>query len=260
MLSNEQKSHYDAFGFLVLPGLFSRAEAEVIKRESEEIYEECFGGKPSDATERMSLQPFFERRPFMAGLADDDRIYAIGEDLLGPDFVLDGTEGNFHVGDTAWHGGEGKPITVRTTKITFYLDRLDKASGCLRFIPGSHLPEFGDQLKILNRQYDDPSQLPFGLREVDLPCIAIETEPGDVVVFMENTYHGAFGGHPGRQQHAISFFENPRTDDQVAWVTDMYERARFSFRPSESYLNSDRPRIRRMVSRLVDLGFQALPY
>ena len=44
----------------------------------------------------------------MASLMSDDRIYGIGEDLLGPDFVLDGTEGHQHVGDTHWHGGRTK--------------------------------------------------------------------------------------------------------------------------------------------------------
>ena len=78
MLTEEQKLHFDAFGFLVLPGLFTRDEVGIMKRESEEIYEEVFGGKPAEAKQRMALQPFFERRPFMVGLADDDRIYAIG--------------------------------------------------------------------------------------------------------------------------------------------------------------------------------------
>jgi hypothetical protein len=260
MLTAEQKEFYYSFGFLVLRQLFTDDEAATMKRESEEIYAELFGGKPSDATERMPLQPFFERRPFLAALPDDDRIYSIGEDLLGPDFALDGTEGNFHVGDTAWHGGRGEPITVRTTKIAFYLEPVTKETGCLRFIPGSHLPEFGEKLKVLERQHDDPTDQPFGLGGAELPSVAIDSQPGDVVVFMENTYHGAFGGSPGRQQHAISFFENPKTKDQEAWVRDLYGRARFSFRPSESYINSDRPRIRRIVSKLLEMGFDSLPY
>ncbi len=260
MLTEPQKHHFDTFGFLVLPGLLTRGEVDIIKRESGEIYEQVFGGNPSEATERMALQPFFERRPFMAALVDDDRIYAIGEDLLGPDFVLDGTEGNFHVGDTRWHGGNGAPLTVRSTKIAFYVEALTKDTGCLRFIPGSHHPEYGKHLEVIKRQFDDPSTKPFGVSGPDMHCVAIETQPGDVVVFMENTFHAAFGGQPGRQQHAISFIENPRTPEQIAWTRAFYDRARYSFHPSESYINSDRPRIRRMVARLIELGFEALPY
>jgi len=260
MLSQEQNKHFETFGFVVLRNVFTLEEAEIMKRESEDIYAEVWGGRPADATERMALQPFFERRPFLAGLAADDRIYEIGEDLLGPDFVLDGTEGNFHVGDTKWHGGEGKPITVRSVKIAFYLEPLTKDSGCLRFIPGSHLAEFGGKLKANQLTDDDPVEKHFELAAAALPSVPIESDPGDIVLFMENTYHGAFGGHAGRQQHAISFFENPRTDEQVEWVKEMYGQTRFSFRPSESYINSDQPRIRRMVSRLLDLGFDSLPF
>ena len=260
MLSQEQNKHFETFGFLVLRKVFTPREAEIMKRESEDIYAEVWGGRPADALGRMALQPFFERRPFLAGLAADDRIYEIGEDLLGPDFVLDGTEGNFHVGDTKWHGGEGKPISVRSVKIAFYLEPLTRDSGCLRFIPGSHLVEFGAKLKVNQDQGDDPVEKNFALAANALPSVPIESNPGDIVLFMENTYHGAFGGQPGRQQHAISFFENPRTDAQVEWVKKMYRQTRFSFRPSESYINSDQPRIRRMVSRLVDLGFDSLPF
>jgi len=32
--------------------------------------------------------------------------------------------------------------------------------------------------------------------------------------------------------------------------------AKYSYRPSRSYINGDRPRIRRMVSQLVEWGFE----
>ena len=80
MLSEGQKQFFDAFGYLILRGVFTAEEMATIKRESDEIFHEGLGVKlPSG---RAALQPFFERRPFMAGLPADDRIYSIGEDLL----------------------------------------------------------------------------------------------------------------------------------------------------------------------------------
>ena len=102
MLSEDERLFFSAFGYLVLRGVFTAEEIATIKRESDEIFREGLGVKL--ATGRAALQPFFERRPFMAGLAADDRIYSIGEDLLGPEFFLIGTEGNLHAGDTLWHG------------------------------------------------------------------------------------------------------------------------------------------------------------
>lgn len=258
MLTVEQINHFHTFGFLVLPKLLTADEVATIKREADEILSDARDGRPFDPSQRQAVQPFFERRPFLAGLADDDRIYGLGEDILGPDFVLDGTEGNLHVGDTPWHGSRGQYSKVLEIKIAFYVDFLTRDTGCLRVVPGSHHDSEPDPYAILRPVHDDPDFRPFGLDPTEIPCVAIETEPGDVVVFTEDILHAAFGGATGRHQHAISFFRNPTTDEQVAYVRGMYERCRFSFHPSESYINSDRPRIRRMVSRLVEWGFDAV--
>ena len=258
MLSKQQIKHYETFGFVVLPKLFSPEEFATIKRESEEIFAETYGDGWAQPAERLSLQPFFERRPFMARLLDDDRIYGIGEDLLGPDFVLDGTEGHRHVGETHWHGGGGTETVLHIIKIAIYLDPLTRETGCLRFIPGSHNPEFGEKLKAYQGFQQDPDELPFGIPHEDIPCVAFEPEIGDVAVFTEQCYHASYGGSPGRYQLAANFFENPQTEEQLTFLREHYERASFSFRPPRSCIESDRPRIRRMVSRLVELGFETL--
>ena len=136
MLTEDQKQFFEAFGYLVLRGVFTATEMAAIKRESDEIFHEGLGVKlPSG---RAALQPFFERRPFMSGLVGDDRVYGIGEDLLGPDFFLIGTEGNLHAGDTLWHGPGLWDETVKAVKIAFYPESLTAATGSLRVVPGSH--------------------------------------------------------------------------------------------------------------------------
>ena len=89
MLSEEQKRFFETFGFLVLREVFTADELATIKRESDEIFAEGLGNTLPNG--RRALQPFFERRPFMSRLVEDDRIYGIGESLLGPDFFLIGT-------------------------------------------------------------------------------------------------------------------------------------------------------------------------
>ena len=101
MLTAEQVAHFQTFGFLVLRQLFTGDEISVMKREAEETYDDDRGGKPFDGEETQYIQPFYERKPYLSTLVDDDRIYSIGEDLLGPDFVLIGTEGRLRVGPTA---------------------------------------------------------------------------------------------------------------------------------------------------------------
>ena len=70
--------------------------------------------------------PFFELNPRLQWLIEDDRIYALGEDLLGPDFVLNATEGNLHVGDTQWHGGGLDPNRYRTSRSRSILNQTPK--------------------------------------------------------------------------------------------------------------------------------------
>ena len=86
--------------------------------------------------------------------------------------------------------------------------------------------------------------------------VALETQPGDVVVFNHRIKHASFGGGDGRHQHALSFMANPKTDAEMAAVRTHYEKAKYGLHPAESYVHSDRPRIRRMVSTLVEWGFE----
>ena len=256
MLSEDQKQFFEAFGYLVLRGVFTPEEMAAIKRESDEIFDEEPGVKlPSG---RVALQPFFERRPFMSGLVADDRIYSIGEGLLGPDFFLIGTEGNLHAGDTLWHGPGLWDEMVKSVKIAFYPESLDAATGSLRVVPGSHRRNSTDLLEPLRHGSSDPELMPFGFRQSEIPSVALELEPGDIAVFTENILHAAFGGHDGRHQHAINFMENPTTEAKERDVRDLYEAANYSLRPSESYVNSDNPRIRRLVAKNLELGFDIM--
>ena len=81
MLTAAQIAHYEAFGFVVLKQLFTPDEAAIMKCEAEEIFAQARGGRPFTGTQTEYVQPFFERRPFLFSLLDDDRIYNIGVDL-----------------------------------------------------------------------------------------------------------------------------------------------------------------------------------
>ena len=75
MLTAEQIAHYEVFGFVVLKHLFTVDEVAIMKREAEEIFEEARGGRSFAGDQTEYVQPFFERRPFLFSLLDDDRIY-----------------------------------------------------------------------------------------------------------------------------------------------------------------------------------------
>src|SRR5690348_11484420 len=107
MLTAEQRSFYDTFGFLVFPRLFSPEETSEISRLFEEVIEEARRGKPFLGEKRQMVLGFVEQRPGLAKLVEDDRIYDVIADLLGPDFVWITSDGNLYVGDTDWHPDAG---------------------------------------------------------------------------------------------------------------------------------------------------------
>ena len=125
-------------------------------------------------------------------------------------------------------------------------------------VPGSHRRNSPDLLEPLRHGSDNPELKPFGLQQSEIPSVALELQQGDLAVFTEHILHAAFGGHDGRHQHAINFMENPTTESKEREVRAFYEVSRYSLRPSESYVNSDNPRIRRMVAKNLELGFDIM--
>ena len=257
IFTKQQIRFFETFGFVVLRGLMKQDEMDLMREESEDIMRELRGGKDFDGKTRQAIQPFFERRPFLHSLLGDERINDIGEELCGPDFVLDVTEGNLHVGDTQWHGSYGAWEPVRWIKIGFYLESLRADNGCLRFVPGSHILGDPDYYSVLRDNPEDPDTFrPFGVKPSEVPCYPVECEPGDVIVFVETLLHASFGGRNGRHQHAINFFEKPKTEEQIKHVKAIYANTTYSLRAPISDVESSNTRIRRMVSGLLELGFE----
>ena len=76
MLTPGQIAHFETFGFLVLPQLFSVEETDELREASLSTFQAQRGGGPYTGEVEWA-QPFFERNPLLATLADDDRIHQI---------------------------------------------------------------------------------------------------------------------------------------------------------------------------------------
>ena len=166
MLTRQQQKHFDVFGFLVIPQLFSPDEIAVIIHDFEAAMLEDRDGKPFDGQARQQVNDWYLGRPCAELLIDNVRINGQIEQLLGPGYSFkQGNDGNFYVGDTGWHPDmgwdahipEGRNDPNRfvgqwrnhyrpSIKVAFYLDPVGKESGCLRVIPGAHRNPYHDQL------------------------------------------------------------------------------------------------------------------
>jgi len=289
-LTAQQIAHFETFGFLLLRQIFSPDEMAEITHEFEARLKDDLQGEAFDGKKRLAVSPFIEKRPKMWRFVEDDRIYGPVEQLLSPDFMWRGSGANLYVGSTEWHR-DAADLELNFTRVNFVfnLDPVDRNSGCLRVIPGSHREPFHSRLRPLNywrkkqvaaegripqqdvddfaREFNITEDEPlFGVAPDEVPAVALESQPGDVAIFNMYLYHATFGGRTGRRMFAMNFTSNPKTDDQVALLRKHVEIGRNARKVMQhnassglfdkAFLNSDRPRIRRMVSRLNELRIE----
>jgi hypothetical protein len=208
-LSDAHVSFFETFGYLGFPGLLADCIGEIAD-EFEALWASRGGGhngQAHDGTARSCIVPFIDQRERLSALLDDPRILAIANSLLGEDFNYMGSDGNYYVGDTAWHSDGWHP-EIRHIKIALYLDPLTRDTGCLRVIPGSHLigDRYADQLQAQVRK----SESLWGIHG------------RDVLVFNHNTKHAAFGGSTHRRMFTINLcqrYPEDKLDDLRVYIS-----------------------------------------
>ena len=253
MLTAQQIAHFETFGFLLLPQLFSPAEMEEMTREANALWQEDLRRRP-DASGNQHMSPFLEKRPLLARLPEDDRIYLPIEQLLGAGFVWGGSEGNKgsfnETHDHQWHADRAGQIELQYTriKIMIYLQAMQKETGALRVIPGSHQLPLHRNLLVLQPQKAETSLNAFGVSGPDLPCFPVEVQPGDVVLFNHYLFHAVYGKQKERCYIAMKFAAEPKTEVHVEALRDHHQDAS---QLHEAFRNSQRPRIRGMVEKLL---------
>ena len=261
MITTEQIAHFNTFGVIVLRQLFSKEEMVALTKEFDDVLANARDNKPFDGKKRQSVQPFVENRELLTQMVEDDRIFITLEQLLGPGFLWMGSDGNLYVGDTQWHAdrlqgdGDHLPWDLNSIKVCLYFDPVDSNTGCLRVIPGTHRREFGERLEPIWRNGLEPDDKRYGLPSEKLPCASLESRPGDAVFFSQGMCHSSFGGDNGRRMLAMSVLEKPTKNEHINFIKRFYARTNFTFRPAESWVNSNSPRIHGMVRPLLDMGF-----
>ena len=200
-LTAQQVNFFNTFGFLHMPALFDKNETGRIIEEFELSITSFGDGKNHDGTKRTMFGGPIEHRPHLCGLLDDERITGLIGGVIGEDFNYASGDGNYYAGDTGWHP-DGDWRQLFAVKVAFYLDPLTADTGCLRVIPGSQHPDHW-----LHDAAMDPnrSQELFGVAPRDFPgSIALETMPGDVVIFNHDLFHASFGGKGWRRMFTMN--------------------------------------------------------
>jgi ectoine hydroxylase-related dioxygenase (phytanoyl-CoA dioxygenase family) len=213
-LTPQEKAFFEAFGYLRIKGLFARDIAEIIQGFEDVFTDE---GHPRVETfealhgreRRMIIPQFVTKSSRLSPLLDDPRVIGIVTSLLGPDYEYAESDGNLFDCESSWHSDMyNAPLRLQHVKVSFYLDTLRADSGAIRVIPGTQFfsESFG---KTVRRKLHDPDRIEeeFGVAGHEIPSVALETDPGDVVVWDFRTVHASYGGGRRRRLFSINFRE-----------------------------------------------------
>lgn len=192
MLSHQEIMHFRAFGFVVLPGLFTADEITRLHAEVTTELRAAFGGIGTSPDETGGIPGDYlplavDRAPFCQALiADDPRLFQGAAELCGAMVVpTPGVATCFTGSETPWHTDQGPDIGG--VKFLVHLEPRTAATGALRVVPGSHEP--GLARRPASYWAVDPGRQGFPAWPV--PAVVLETQPGDAIAFDLHLYHAA---------------------------------------------------------------------
>ena len=206
MLTEQQISQYETFGFLVLRQVFSQEELQTINDEIESgLAATTRQSSPGEENKFMSWSNLGPDAPFLAGLLEDLRFIEAAEQLHGEDAVGVSCNSGSYVGDTAWHP-DSHERHMHGVKFACYPQPVDAETGALRVIPGSHNEPFSGEVE---RHLKD-AEPDIG----DVPASVCKSEPGDVVAFNNRLWHASCGGWDDRRMCSLIYKKNPETPEE----------------------------------------------
>ena len=261
MLSDQQKAHFRALGFVVAPGIFTADQVGEFARRFDAAMDQV-QDDPSPAGRRIFpdghrvIVPLIEADPYFYSLIDGPGIAAIADDLLGDDCIFTGiSDGQIHSGNTNWHRDGGLPRPTIHVKFTFYLDQAAPGKGQLSVIPGSHLWPLS--VKLLDKNIDDQ---PLGYPMAEFPGrYDLDTKLGDLIVFSTRLWHASWGGGQRRRQMAWMMQTAPADAAEFDRLVGSYRGMADEWSPhtgrlvSDHFLQSDNPIRKNKIRTLINI-------
>ena len=211
-LNEQQLRLFDTFGFFKFPGLFAEEINDIIIA-FEQVWTDL--GVTHDYTHHThsNRTDFVKRSESLSRLIDEPRVAGMARSILGDDFKYHTSDGHIFVGDTKWHGDKHPYPRYKLVRFAFYLDPIARDTGCLSVIPGTRHPGdvFSDAVhEVLPLSAKSRPEEFWGILGPEVPAVALETRPGDVLVINVDTKHSTWGG--GNRRRMFSLLYTDRSD------------------------------------------------
>ena len=257
MLNQGQIDYFKTFGFLIIRQMFTSEEIKALILATETV---CAKKLKREIGEKewFWFDNFIEEDPALMKLVEDDRIYLVMEKLLGEDLIWIGSEGmggiDPELANHSWHFDGHKTsrnLDYLRTKVMIYLDAQRKDTGALRVIPGSHKDPFHQELLALQDAHLAAKPICFGIEGAQIPSCAVETEPGDIVIFNQWLYHAVYRKQGKRRVLVLKFGPRPCKKADFAILR---ERSSQVFEAHSAFRNSQSNRIQKLIEGFGELG------
>jgi hypothetical protein len=212
IVTDQQRAFFDAYGYLILPGLFADDIEQITQ-----AFDEVFADSANPRLElklvghrfhtRIAMGDFIEKHPCLASIATDPRLTAAAAGLLDPGAAYYGSDGSIYACETEWHyDTPTQQKDRRHIKCAFYLEPLDGDTGAPRVLPLSH-HDVSLYAGVLEPYlgFDGTIEDRTGLRGEDLPSWALPSVPGDLLIWDFRVMHCSYGSTAARRQVALNF-------------------------------------------------------
>ncbi len=222
-ITDEHKSFFDEFGFLVFRQLFAPDEVATIDREAQATFDEIYAGGREGGTHGRWVTLMGPSTTFNASLLEDARFYTIATRVFDETVIGQNVDMLEWYADTGWHRDLDVPGNTGL-KLIYYMEPLTAGKGSLRVVPGSHIePHSNDvpetdpvRIRVDEADYMGVVRnLEIRPEDAMLPVVAVETTPGDVIAFALPLLHAAFGGRRGRRFGATMYWYPSATRKQA---------------------------------------------
>jgi len=213
-LTEQQCAFFETFGFLVFPQMLAD-DLPLIVQGFEEVF--AARAQPHDGTRRTIAGTDSSER--LCRLLDHPKVVEVASSLVGDGFNYLGGDASYYVGDTGWHSDGWHDVGL-FVKMAFYLDPVTRETGCLRITPGSH--HVGNDWVRDLRRVNNPEQS-FGVSGSEVPSVALESTPGDVVVFNHNLHHAAYGGGNRRRMFTLNLSRRTASPARMRHLAQVIE-------------------------------------
>ena len=260
-LTKEQLHFFKSFGYVVLRQFLNADDLDHVALNFDAALAAQYPPERNDGSERLWTRMTDEGTPFTAALMEDPRFLTPAQQICGDDVLGIGVDINRYVGSTGWHPDTGDENQI-ACKYIFYLDPVDGNTGALRVIPGSHLLRGAERDAFAKAVSETPLQ--------DVPCQAVATEPGDIIIFDIRTWHASHGGNDNRRALNLDYFSNPQSPAEIEKIRQLglgqagsikHFKPRRQYNYSRNWLNNphDNPARQRWIDRFEEIGYLDQP-